>query len=164
MRITTRLCHPPDQRLTIRRETSYSSRLVTHPNSTEKKMAKAMATKKKKATGKQMEFPPPDHAAISKSQRVRDYIAQHKTAKTAEIVEALKEFDINKFNVANILYKKSNKKPKPSGKKLGRPAKVSITGNGVGGIESAIVFIRASGGIEAARSQLAQLAELRRIL
>ena len=76
-------------------------------------MAKATATKKKNATGKQMEFPPAEHATISKSQRVRDYIAQHKAAKTAEIVEALKEFGVNKFNVANILYKTSNKKPKP---------------------------------------------------
>ena len=113
-------------------------------------MAKAIATKKKHTTGKQMEFPPADHAAISKSQRVRDYIAQHKTAKTAEIVEALKEFGVNKYNVANILYKKSNKKP--SGKKLGRPANASIANDGMGGIESAIVFIRANGGIEAARS------------
>ena len=127
-------------------------------------MAKATATKKKKSTGKQMEFPPVDTAAISKSQRVRDYIAEHKTAKTSEIVDALKEFGVNKFNVANILYKKSNKKPKPSGKKLGRPPKASANGNGVGGIESAIVFIKSAGGIEAARSQLAQLAELKGIL
>jgi hypothetical protein len=34
----------------------------------------------------------------------------------------------------------------------------------MGDIESAIVFIRASGGIEAARSQLAQLAELKGLL
>jgi hypothetical protein len=127
-------------------------------------MAKAAIAKKKKSTGKQMEFPPVDNAAISKSQRVRDYIAGHKTAKTAEIVEALKEFGVNKYNVANILYKKANKKPKPSGKKLGRPPKASANGNGVGGIESAIVFIKSAGGIEAARSQLAQLAELKGIL
>jgi hypothetical protein len=130
-------------------------------------MAKAAIAKNKKATGKQMEFPPVDNAAISKSQRVRDYIAEHKKAKTAEIVDALKEFGVNKYNVANILYKKSNKKPKPSGKKLGRPPKAATAatnGHGMGGIESAVVFIRAAGGIEAARATLASLEALKGIL
>jgi hypothetical protein len=124
-------------------------------------MAKRAA--KKKATGKQMDFPLND---ANLSQRIRDYLTLHKTAKTKEIVEALGQYGVKAANVGNILYAKSKKKSKP-GRKAGKVAtshaKHSTNGASSDPFSAAVIFLRATGGMSEAKAMLDKLAEVAKL-
>src|SRR5436305_7498815 len=118
---------------------------------------------RKKTTGKQMEFPPVDNAAISKSQRVRDYLKANPKAKSAEVVEALKEFKVTKFDVSNVVYAKPKKKKGKPGRKpkVMTAATVDHRSGSNGSLELATVFVESVGGLSKAINLLESIQRLK---
>jgi hypothetical protein len=98
--------------------------------------------------------------SVNKSQAIRDALEAHPDKSPSEIAEDLKAKGLN-VNAQYVSTIKSNAKAK-SRKTLVRRRKPGHAGNnGLGTMGAALTFIRAAGGLEAAKHALETVEEIR---
>lgn len=123
----------------------------------------------------------------SKSQRIREYLAEHPEARNRDAVEALASYGVTAADVANVktqLRKKAEKQksakarvhptaapsastaPAPSRTAAAAPAATPAMGAGelaVGEIEAGLAFIENAGGLQRARQIIDLIARIREV-
>src|SRR5580704_2817387 len=97
---------------------------------------------------------------VNKSQAIRDAVEAHPEKSPSEIAEQLKAkgLDVNAQYVSTI---KSNTKAKGLKRRVvRRKPTAGASRNGIGPVEAALEFIRAAGGLEAAKQALQTVDEI----
>jgi len=102
-------------------------------------------------------------AAVNKSQAIRDAVAAHPEKSNIQISELLKTQGL-KVKPQYISTIKGNAKKKRRGKRAGKKTMARAGGNGFAGVGPALEFIKASGGLEAAKAALSTIEEIGRIV
>jgi len=98
---------------------------------------------------------------VNKTQAVRDYLKQHRNARSDEVVAALKAEGIT---VSASLVRNIKTKSKRRRKAAKEVVSAAPTGIGVKQIKEALSFIKTVGSIDAARQALAAAVEIKRIV
>ncbi len=98
----------------------------------------------------------------SKTKAVREYLQQHRNAKSTEVVEALKAqgITISTSLVRNIKFK--SKRLRRAVKQV--VAAVAPTGVGVPEIKAAFAFLKAAGSVAVAKQALAAAVEIKKVV
>jgi hypothetical protein len=107
-------------------------------------------------------------AAVNKSAIIREALAAHRGTAPSEIATLLNEKHGLKLTGQYVSTIKSNalkKKGRRGGRRgTGRKSMTRVGGKGMGGIPAALEFIKATGGLEAAKSALGTLEEIGKAL
>ena len=102
--------------------------------------------------------------AVNKSQAIRDALEAHPDKSPSEIAEALKAKGLN-VNAQYVSTIKSNAKANGLKRRVvRRKPTAGASRNGIGPVEAALEFIRAAGGLEAAKHVLQTVDEIRETL
>jgi hypothetical protein len=103
-------------------------------------------------------------AAINKSALIREALAAHRGTASSEIATILNEKHGLKLTGQYVSTIKSNalkKKGRRGGRRMAsRKVMARSEGNGMAGIPAALEFIKAAGGLEAAKSALGTVEEI----
>jgi len=107
-------------------------------------------------------------AAVNKSALIREALASHRGTAPSEIATLLNEKHGLKLTGQYVSTIKSNalkKKGRRGGSRgAGRKSMVRAGGTGMAGVPAALEFIKAAGGLEAAKSALGTLEEIGKAL
>ena len=107
------------------------------------------------------------HQSTSKSELIRTYFREHPSAKPKEVVQALKEQgqDVS-YNLVATIKSKGGMKGHTRRRSISANAPTTSARDGIvlsDSLDAAIVFIRTSGGMEAAKAALARIEEIRNL-
>ncbi len=97
---------------------------------------------------------------MNKSQMIRDAIAANKKMTPTEIAAMLNEKHNLKISGQYVSTIKSNAAKKRRGRRGGRKAMASGSGNGFSAIGTALEFVKAAGGIEQAKEALGAIEQI----
>ena len=99
---------------------------------------------------------------VNKTEAVRDYLQQHRKAKSNEVAEALKAqgITVSTSLVRNI--KSKSKRRRRAVKQV--VAAVAPTGIGIPEIKAAFAFLKAVGSVDAAKQALAAAVEIKKVV
>jgi len=106
-------------------------------------------------------------AAINKSALIREALAAHRGTAPSEIATLLNEKHGLKLTGQYVSTIKSNamkKKGRRGGRRKTGRKTMARSGNGMAGVPAALEFIKAAGGLEAAKSALGTVEEIGKVL